>query len=144
MDKKIIIGVIVLIIGVISMFVIPGGFTKDKIIEKQTMAIQLEQPKSVEKFDPLKIPLSEPLSRTPLRAPLLTAPVTEPVTGLEEPIPLKSVEMSIPYEVGKTIYQEIFGMVKDLLSLVTTIIGILVALKGLAAKKKEEAAKAKA
>ncbi len=139
MDKKIIIGVAVLIIGIISMFVIPGGFTKDKIIEQQTIAIRTEQSQSMEKFDPLMAPLKAPLLMTPLAETPLAEVPSEATDGLV-PLEIQSVEMAIPYEVGKTIYQEIFGMVKDLLSLVTTVIGILVALKGLAAKKKEEAA----
>lgn len=146
---KIIIGIALLLIGLISIFIIPGGFTKDKIveqvkIEQRNIAI-VESQRFPTMLVPQQLQSVEQSAPTPIPEGIPETPPNPEGTPAPEAAPLlmASPEMAVPYATVKTVYQEILGIVKDFLSLAATIIGIVVAITTIL-KNKAEAAKAAA
>lgn len=131
MYKKIIIGVSLISISVMLFLLVPGSFTKDKIVE-QVENLQLKQKSTNLEIMPKS---NEPVPKSLKPKLLLLSKDLKPFQLTEEPaLSLKPVNV---YETSKSIYQEILGIIKDLITLTGTIVGLLVAIK--AFKKKEPA-----
>lgn len=129
---KLIIGVVLLILGIASFIFIPGGFLKTSY---QSRVMETEQRIEVAIEQPVEIPMEI----QPLRRPQ--------TLGDEEPIEAPSIreveknseEVLIPtsiYVKSKSVFYEVYGILKDILSLIATIYGIMIAKKTLLEKKK--------
>lgn len=124
MNKKIkvIISVSLLAIGLSSLLFIPGGFTKDFV----TNSIQQEQ-------EPVEL-TTQPIMRIQPQVQQDVDPSFYQDFGF---VPTKERELfmavpedtSISYQKVKTIYQEVLGIIKDLVSLAATIVGLYIAWK---------------
>jgi predicted PurR-regulated permease PerM len=118
---KLIIAVILFTIGFVSFVFIPGGFIKTSY---QNMSVQTEQTIEL----PIEVPMPIPRSLERTSSELRTQEVEK---SNEEILAPTSI-----YVKGKSVFYEVYGILKDILSLIATIYGIMIAKKTLLEKKK--------
>lgn len=133
--KKIVIGILILVVGLSSFLFIPGGFIKDNVSISNPVAknisssYMLKEPEQQEFPKPFVDPSVLPEVRIPYA-------LSEPVPA---PLAVESVMMS-PVEavaVGRSMFNDLYGIVKDLLSLVATLYGLKIAKQTIDEKKKK-------
>lgn len=122
-NKKFIIAAIFVIVGILAMFVLPGGFIKNdgppvKILSQPI----IEQP-PVEEMDRPQTDEDSPVRD-------FTPTIEQPMRPLDELPPTMFMEEPEP------MLPMILGFLKDVFAMISTLVGILVGIKTLKEKKK--------